>query len=62
MRDIDLREAADLIDRAKRIVIFTGAGVSAESGIPTFRDALTGWWERYDPRRPATPWDHSAGL
>ncbi|MEV6845927.1 NAD-dependent deacylase [Actinoplanes sp. NPDC051411] len=55
MRDIDLREAADLIDRAERIVIFTGAGVSAESGIPTFRDALTGLWERFDPRRLATP-------
>lgn len=27
---------------------FTGARVSAESGIPTFRDALTGLWERFD--------------
>ena len=32
--------------RAEHIVIFTGAGVSAESGIPTFRDAQTGLWER----------------
>jgi NAD-dependent deacetylase len=55
MRDTDLREAAALIDRAERIVIFTGAGVSAESGIPTFRDALTGLWEQFDPRRLATP-------
>jgi NAD-dependent deacetylase len=55
MRDTDLREAARLIDRAERIVIFTGAGVSAESGIPTFRDALTGLWEQFDPRRLATP-------
>jgi NAD-dependent deacetylase len=55
MRDTDLREAADLIDRAGRIVIFTGAGVSAESGIPTFRDALSGLWEQFDPRRLATP-------
>lgn len=55
MRDTDLREAADLINRAQRVVIFTGAGVSAESGIPTFRDALTGLWERFDPRRLATP-------
>lgn len=31
----------------KRIVILTGAGVSAESGIPTFRDAGTGLWENY---------------
>lgn len=35
--------------RARRIFIFTGAGVSAESGIPTFREAQTGLWERYDP-------------
>jgi NAD-dependent deacetylase len=55
MRDADLREAADLISRAERIVIFTGAGVSAESGIPTFRDALSGLWEQFDPRRLATP-------
>lgn len=33
---------------ARHIVIFTGAGVSAESGIPTFRDALTGLWQRFD--------------
>lgn len=39
---------------ASRIVVFTGAGVSAESGIPTFRDALTGLWARYEPERLAT--------
>lgn len=33
----------------------TGAGVSAESGIPTFRDALTGLWERFDAEDLATP-------
>jgi NAD-dependent deacetylase len=33
---------------ARHVVVFTGAGVSAESGIPTFRDALTGLWERFD--------------
>ena len=36
------------LQAAKHIVVFTGAGVSAESGIPTFRDALTGLWERFD--------------
>jgi len=40
---------------AKQIVFFTGAGMSAESGIPTFRDALTGLWERFDPEQLATP-------
>lgn len=37
-----------LLAHAKHVVVFTGAGVSAESGIPTFRDALTGLWERFD--------------
>ena len=40
---------------AKHVVVFTGAGVSAESGIPTFRDALTGLWERFDATDLATP-------
>jgi NAD-dependent deacetylase len=40
---------------AKHVVVLTGAGISAESGIPTFRDAQTGLWERYDPQELATP-------
>lgn len=40
---------------ARQIVVFTGAGVSAESGISTFRDAPTGLWERFDPAELATP-------
>ena len=39
---------------AQRIVFFTGAGASAESGIPTFRDALTGLWQRFDAERLAS--------
>ena len=39
---------------ASRVVVFTGAGVSAESGMPTFRDALTGLWSRFDPMQLAT--------
>ncbi|NZA28624.1 NAD-dependent deacylase [Luteimonas sp. SJ-92] len=38
-----------------RIAFLTGAGMSAESGVPTFRDALTGLWARFDPQRLATP-------
>lgn len=34
---------------ARHAVVFTGAGVSAESGIPTFREPLTGLWSRFDP-------------
>ncbi len=39
---------------ARHLVILTGAGVSAESGIPTFRDAMTGLWARYDPQQLAS--------
>ncbi|MBS7456289.1 SIR2 family NAD-dependent protein deacylase [Coralloluteibacterium stylophorae] len=37
-----------------RIGVLTGAGMSAESGVPTFRDALTGLWARHDPAELAT--------
>ena len=35
--------------------MLTGAGISAESGIPTFRDALTGLWSKFRPEELATP-------
>jgi len=41
-------QVADLIVNAKRIVVFTGAGVSTESGIPDFRSP-GGLWDRFDP-------------
>jgi NAD-dependent deacetylase len=40
---------------ARHIVALTGAGVSAESGIPTFRDAQVGLWAQYRPEDLATP-------
>ena len=40
---------------AERVVALTGSGISAESGVPTFREAKTGLWERYDPQQLATP-------
>jgi NAD-dependent deacetylase len=49
---------SELIDRlraAKRIVAFTGAGISAESGLSTFRDKQTGLWAKYRPEDLATP-------
>lgn len=45
---------AQRLREAKHVVVFTGAGASAESGIPTFRDALIGLWERFDPAQLAT--------
>jgi NAD-dependent deacetylase len=50
-----LAEAAELLRKARNVAVLTGAGISAESGIPTFRDALTGLWARYDPEELATP-------
>ncbi|GAA4445725.1 SIR2 family NAD-dependent protein deacylase [Phytohabitans houttuyneae] len=47
--------AAEALGRARRVVVFTGAGISAESGVPTFRDDLTGLWARFDAERLATP-------
>jgi NAD-dependent deacetylase len=38
-----------------RIVVVSGSGMSAESGIPTFRDAQTGLWSKYRPEDLATP-------
>lgn len=51
---IPKRLVNDLIS-AKKIVALTGAGISAESGIPTFREAQTGLWSKYDPQDLATP-------
>jgi NAD-dependent deacetylase len=43
-----MEKVAELIVNAKKLVVFTGAGVSTESGIPDFRSP-GGIWERFDP-------------
>ena len=43
-----IEEVARLLVSSKHAVVFTGAGISAESGIPTFR-GTDGLWNRYDP-------------
>lgn len=50
MRDneADLKRAAELIGGSKRLIAFTGAGISVESGIPPFRGEK-GIWNKYDP-------------
>ncbi|GGK57134.1 SIR2 family NAD-dependent protein deacylase [Ornithinimicrobium pekingense] len=45
----------DLARGAARVCVLTGAGMSAESGIPTFRDVQVGLWERFDPAELASP-------
>jgi NAD-dependent deacetylase len=40
---------------ARHVCVLTGAGISAESGVPTFREAQHGLWEKYDPLQLATP-------
>ncbi|WP_137920617.1 NAD-dependent deacylase [Hydrogenophaga sp. 2FB] len=42
------------VREARHIAVLTGAGVSAESGVPTFRDAQTGLWARFNPQDLAT--------
>ena len=44
----------DWIDESNSIVVLTGAGMSAESGIPTFRDAQNGLWSQFDPTQLAS--------
>jgi NAD-dependent deacetylase len=53
--DTLVEHAAAAIRKARHVCVITGAGVSAESGIPTFRDALTGLWASFNPEDLATP-------
>ncbi|WP_322822252.1 NAD-dependent deacylase [Chloroflexus sp.] len=46
---------AESLSTARHVTVLTGAGVSAESGIPTFRDAQTGLWSHFDPEELASP-------
>ncbi len=48
-------ELIQLLKRAQRIAVLTGAGVSQESGLRTFRDAQTGLWAQYKPTHLASP-------
>lgn len=50
---MSVARAAELVARARNAVALTGAGISAESGIPTFRGE-GGLWRQYDPVKVAT--------
>ena len=48
--------ARQILTNSRRLVIFTGAGVSADSGVPTFRGASAdALWGKYDPHQLASP-------
>lgn len=49
-----LAAAAALLYDARSVACLTGAGVSAESGVATFRDAATGLWSEFDPQQLAS--------
>jgi len=49
MDEAALQQVRERLAAASSICVLSGAGMSAESGIPTFRDALTGLWSRFDP-------------
>ena len=51
MEDYYKAIAADIL-RSKHVVAFTGAGISSESGVPTYR-GTGGLWTKYDPNRYA---------
>lgn len=62
-----LQEIGARLRAAQHVTVLTGAGISAESGLPTFRDAQTGLWSRFQfkdlataagfQRDPATIWN-----
>ena len=52
--DGDINTVARWIREARSVAVLTGAGVSAESGLATFRDPEEGLWAKYDPMQLAT--------
>ncbi len=49
-----IEQAVEVLQKAKKVVFFTGAGISADSGIPTYREKLSGIWAGLDPRELET--------
>ena len=55
-RDVRVPESlVTALRSAQSITVLTGSGVSAESDVPTFREAQTGLWARFEPEELATP-------
>jgi NAD-dependent deacetylase len=49
-----IQHVTDILRSSQRLAVLTGAGVSKESGVPTFRDAQDGLWAQFDPEQLAT--------
>lgn len=47
--DAEMDALREMLDAARRVVVFTGAGISTESGIPDYRSAGTGLWNKIKP-------------
>lgn len=54
LNSASLGAAREYLAHARRVAVLTGAGISAESGIPTFRDATSGLWAKFDPMQLAS--------
>lgn len=52
---LSTEQIRDRLHQARHVVVLSGAGMSAESGVPTFRDAQTGLWAHFRPEDLATP-------
>lgn len=50
-----LEQLVPHLQRTRHLAVLTGAGISAESGLPTFRDPMTGLWAKYRPEELGTP-------
>ena len=55
MHNTTAQAIANALRQARRIVIFTGAGMSAESGIATFRGQASSHWQQFKPEELASP-------
>ena len=60
--DENLDRAAKILRRARSVVVFTGAGVSAESGVPTYRSGADGLWSVQNMERYANPQGYARHL
>ena len=54
-RNPAIDRCVEVLARSRSVVVSTGAGISKESGIPTFRDAPNALWANFDPETLATP-------